>query len=62
MKQHFSFNCTAKLDDVTAPKTKIVTETYLSSGDLKSSNERVQTDKRQISKQAVPQTCQSICD
>ena len=38
------------------------TETFLniSRGDFKSSNERVQTDKRPKCKQAVPQTCQLI--
>ena len=48
-----SFNCTTKPGDFTASYTFRSLKHLLSRGDFKPSNERVQTDKRQISKWAV---------
>ena len=59
-QQTLKFYCTAKSDDITASSKFRPLEPFLSRGDFKPSNERVQTVKRQISIQAVSQTCQTI--
>ena len=61
LQQFFCFNCTPKSDDVTASYKFRSLKHFLSRGDFKPSNERVQTDERQISKLlTVLQTCQTI--
>ena len=52
-QQNLSFNCTTKSDDVTASFKFKSLNYFLSRGDFMPSNERVQTDERQISKQTV---------
>ena len=46
ISKHFNFNCTVNPDDLTIRPL----EPFISRGDFKASNERVQTDKRQINK------------
>ena len=58
--QRFSFNCTTKPDDFNASYKFSSLKHVLSRGDFKPLNEGAQTDKHQISKLAVPQTCQTI--
>ena len=60
ISKHFSFNCTTKPDDLTASYKFRSLKHFLSRGDFKPLNEGVQTNKRQISKGAVSQTCQTI--
>ena len=60
-QQHiFSFNCTTKPDDFTASYKLRSLKHFFSTGDFKPSDERVHTDKPQISKRAVSQACQTI--
>ena len=60
ISKHISFNCTTKPDDFTASHKFKSLKHFLNRGEFKPSNEGVQTDKCQISKQAVPQTCQTL--
>ena len=52
-----SFNCSTKPDDFTASYKFRSLKHFLSRRDFKPSDERVQTDKRQISKRVISQTC-----
>ena len=47
ISKHFSFNCTTKHGDFTASYKFRSLKHFISRGDFKPSNERVQTDKRQ---------------
>ena len=56
----FSFNRTTKPDDFTALYKFRLLKHFLSRGDYKPSNERIQTDKCQISEWTVSQTSQTV--
>ena len=60
ISKNFSFNFTTKADDVTASYKFRSLKHFLSRGDFKPSNERVQTDEHQISKRMESQTYQTI--